>query len=252
MISSLFSYGSFIAMWALPLLPAEDIYDVFKKPVDPNTKQPFRNDYEKSLEQRVCNEMGEFLKKQNIRKDLRIIECQNEGLCAALGSNSFRNGGVVICHPGFDTIDNQAFNWVFKHEIHHIKNNDELRISIAQTISFIVCEIFFYLGLGFSPFKTILLTLAVNVVTTKIFRNYMENQADKFANQHATIEELKGGFRILHALQQIEGFSFFHPSASSRIKNLEKELAKRNTSYFVEQDKILPLKQLIEKAQEVI
>lgn len=172
----------------------------------------------------------------------------NDGICTAFGSNSF-HGGVILCCPGLDQIDGPAFRWTFKHEISHLKHNDQLVIAIVRTVTFIATIAFFHLGLGFLPLTTTLLTFAINIISSKVIRNYFENRADRFANQHSTTDELKGGMRILHALQEIDRgkFSLFHPSTHSRIQSLEKELVKRKAVYVIEQKEIIQLKELITK-----
>lgn len=254
MTNSLYHLGSSMVMWLLPLLPAEDIYDAFKTPVHPHTKKPYEKTGNKQLQQKVMRSMEDFLTKLGVRKDLEIIETWNEGLCAAQGSNSFKNGGVILSCPGFHETDEQAFQFVFKHEICHLKNNDELGIAIAQTLSFISSIALFRLGFGCTPMSTVFGTLCLNVIATRIFRHYLEKRADDFAIQHSTIEELKGGIRLLSAFQNesqeyLKHFlvNFFHPSPSSRMNNLEKSLANRGISYTPEQDKVNQLKGLIQK-----
>lgn len=251
MINLIPSAGT-IALWTLPLLPCANIYESFKTPKVPGTQPPFINNYAKSLESKVHADMGDYLEKQKIRQDLKIIEMPNDGVCTAHGSNSFSNAAAIICCPNFEQIDSHAFRWAFKHEISHLKHNDQLLIAIARTVSFIASIALLHLGLGLQPLTTALLTLAIDVVCSKVFRNYVENRADHFANQHATTDELKGGLRILHALREMDQgkLSLFHPSTDSRIQRLEKELIKRKVTYVVEQKEIIQLKKLITKSQE--
>ncbi len=199
--------------------------------------------------------MEPFLDKVNIRKDLIFIEVSSLGFASALGTNIFKNGdAVILVAPGFYEADKDACNFVMKHEISHIKNNDLFTMHGVPCVCQLAASIFgmhslsFWLALGIS--------FTVGIVSRALFSQWREAKADDFAIANSSEQELKGGRRFFIAIQQLNieerntfwkriAFSatgntrldILHPSTTSRIQKIEGALRNRNIDIDTEEER---------------
>jgi hypothetical protein len=190
--------------------------------------------------------MQPFLDKLGLRKDLVFVETPTLGFCRAVGTNRFRQGdAAVLVAPGFYEVDKDACSWAMKHEISHIKHNDDFTKHCVPCICQLAASIFGMCFLSFLP--ALGLAFTVGFVSGISFSQWREAKADDFAIANSSDEELKGGRRLLMALQKarIEQRTTFwkqaiisakgdmrsnllHPSITSRIHKIEKALHARN------------------------
>ena len=212
---------------------------------------------------KIKTELQPFLDRIGIRKDLIITGEIYEGhVASAMGTNYFNKGKAIIqIAPNFQHVDKDAYHFVLKHEIGHIKDNHVFTEPIVFAICSIAAGIFFVylapastLPLFLFAVKLIGITctiLTIHKIAIIIFSQYCEREADDFAIAESSDEELKGGRRFfLSSLEQnLEyrktiktiwnkiftsstgelrfGISS-HPSFSSRIKKIEDALKQRN------------------------
>jgi Zn-dependent protease with chaperone function len=203
----------------------------------------------------IKSAMQPFLDKAGIRKDLIFVEAPNIGFCSASGTDMFRNGdAAVVVAPGFYEADKDACSWVMKHEISHIKHNDPFTIHCVPCICQLAVSIFGMCSLSFLP--ALGLAFTVGIVSQALFSQWREAKADDFAIENSSDEELKGGRRLLMAMQEtsIEERNTFwkriaisasgdmrldllHPSITSRIQKIERALRTRNTDIDIEAER---------------
>lgn len=174
-----------------------------------------------------------------------VVETPNLGICTAQGTNLFRKGDAVVSlAPGLHDKDKEACHWVMKHEISHIKNNDTFTMPLIGSISSTATAVFGTLTMPW--FSATALTISVGLTAFSLFSQWREGEADNFAIENSSNEELLGGRRILMAFQQMnldECQTFWkkiavssygnntldisHPSLTSRIEKIEKVLEKK-------------------------
>ncbi len=193
-------------------------------------------------------EIKPLLKEKNITCDIAIREVVNPCVCAAFGTNmSEKNPALILIPPEFHKTDEKACQFLTKHEIGHIKNNDCFTIPLVTCICSAAAAIFgaFTLPWVASTF----LAGVVSAVALTLFTLWREGKADDFAIENSTNEELLGGRRMFIASKQAnlserttfwkkiaftsdgeDRFDIMHPSLNSRVKKIEKELAKRRFS----------------------
>jgi hypothetical protein len=238
-------------------LPIDQIYLSyynfnFKYPLVKNGRIVRKEDprYKSLLEKlpgnEIKNEVSSFLEAHGIRKDIIFHEIKNNFILAAAGSNFEKiSDSLVMILPGLYQRDKSACTWSIKHEISHIKNNDNLVIPSIRVICGIALAIFsiFYL----SPVSGYFFCVGLNRLIGTSLWVWRESKADDFANENSSVEELRGGLRFMKSLQRLNiarrtSFSsrifisksgenrldLNHPSLDSRIKKIEKELRKRN------------------------
>lgn len=208
----------------------------------------YKNDYryEEILKKlpgsHIKDAMQGFLDHVKIRKDLVFIETPNLGFCSAAGTNIFsKHDAAILIAPGFYEADKEACCWTMKHEISHIKNNDSFTVQCVPGICQLAASIFGMCFLSFLP--AVGLAFSVGMISNSLFKRWREAKADDFAIENSSDEELKGGRRVLLAMQEANikerntSWSKFwisadgnnrldisHPSVTSRIKKVEKTL----------------------------
>ena len=190
--------------------------------------------------------MQPFLDRTGMRKDLMFIESTNIGFCASAGTSMFKKAdAAVLVAPRFYDVDKDACTWVVKHEIGHIKHNDNFIIPVVAGICQLVASIFGMCALPFFP--ALGLAWTVGMVAYGLFSRWREARADDFAIENSSDEELKGGRRFLMAMQKLnyddrktwwkrvensasgdQRIDILHPSLTSRIQKIEKALRARN------------------------
>jgi hypothetical protein len=203
---------------------------------------------EHSINEKIKEDLQPFLEKVKIRNDLVFFEnsLPRNFSAGAYGTNGFTKGIAAIqLAKNFYTIDQNVCNWVLKHELGHIKHNDEFTQFFVKGISEIATAVF---GMYYCSFlSAIALTYIVGITSKTLFSRWMESRADDFAIKHSSNEELLGGRRFLlfHQKKHVDMRTSFrkriqisssgnlrsdidHPSVISRIQKIEKELATRN------------------------
>jgi len=191
-------------------------------------------------------ELQPLLDQEGIRKDLMVVD-MSDHIAAAKGTHFFPNSqlSIGISRKLFDT-DKEAALFIAKHEVSHIKHNDVFLGAVITAISSFVVAIFAVIS--FSALKALLVTFLIGRVVSIAYTRFYESRADDFAIANSTTEELKGGRRfflsslnmgleqransfwqkILYSATGEERLDISHPSLSSRISKIEKELANRN------------------------
>ncbi len=133
--------------------------------------------------------------------------------------------------PKFNEVDEDAFSFVVKHELSHIKHNDLFTISAVGLVA--------YLGLRFfmnekTPKSLFInyLTYLLPVMPMILFSRYRERKADEYAISHSSNKELEGALRFFKALNFLNGlpsfFDPFHPSLDQRMNQVKNALIQRN------------------------
>ena len=206
-------------------------------------------------------EMLKFLRRNGVRQDLIFAEEHGLNFGRARGTNIFTRGDAVVSMPpGFSEVDAEARQWLIKHEISHIENNDAFLMWSVSATCQVALSIFGIYYLSFVP--ATFLANSVGAVTGPLFSMWREARADDFAIANSSIEELKGGRRFLIAarasniedlnaddLRRFElspegeaKWDFYHPSLASRIRKIEQALSERgidlSTLAVEEEDKI--------------
>lgn len=194
----------------------------------------------------IKTKMQSFFDKMGIRKDLIVSEQLNIGFCSAKGTNFFTKGDAVIfLAPRFHEVDENACNWVIKHEISHIKNNDLFTMALVPAICSLAAAIISTFLMPVIP--AVLITISVGIIAQAIFSHYREGKADDLAIAESSPEELKGGRRLLMAFTGGNRLNFLHPSTASRLKKIENALKQQNIKIDDQEEskKIAKLKKLI-------
>lgn len=199
--------------------------------------------------QKIAEIITPFLKQVKIREDILFEEKSNIILGQAQGTNHFlQRHARILMKPKFYDIDPQAFKFILKHELSHIKHNDVFNTYCIGSVSTLATIIFKISSVSLPYFFVV---LGVSIGVTALFSRWREERADDFAIKNSDIEELKGGRRILKASQQVlknirpnlhafrrffitsEGndwLDIYHPSLTSRIQKVEKALHARGIS----------------------
>jgi len=187
-----------------------------------------------------------FLRRENIRDDLLVVEQKNDQFCAAFGTNYFTQGdAAIVMYPKFSEVDEEASGFTFKHEACHIKHNDQFKLP-AITAVFSFAAAFFCLSTKQSGKTSLMITLSVQSLVYVLGSQYCERRADNFAIANASDQELRGGKRHFLSGQEANKemrtstwkklifspagefrLDINHPSFQSRIKKIEKELSRR-------------------------
>ncbi len=208
-----------------PLLQSKLWYDGLSVPSSSDKKN---SDLESKLKQKFTP----FFNQHGVRGDVAFRAIPNPTLCAARGTNCFTGlqAGIIVT-PELHEADSEALSWTIKHEVAHIKGNDLFTMPLVAVIAALATAILLPTLIGYgllASIGTYLVANLVSLVALSVFSRWREGVADDFANEHATVKELKGGVRLLQAVKELQtGFDFLHPSVASRIEKIEKELKKR-------------------------
>ena len=218
---------------------------VFYNPTRPNPS-------DKILEGRVKGQQSDFLAAEKIRPELQIWEKYSIGFTDMRGVNISGLAEPIICFtPELQETDPNAFNWILKHQICHVKNNDILCQSLLHTGTAAVMQFALnYLETftaSINPLGPVLTEISKQIaiygISERISNLYAYHslcQADDYAISHSTIDENKGGRRELKALQYVaksrfsEGYAGIEPNGdiplpsqpvySERIRKIERKL----------------------------
>lgn len=190
-------------------------------------------------------EIQPFLDQENVREDLIIVESMNLGICSAAGTNIFSKGDAVVrLAPGFLQTDKDACHFIMKHEISHIKNNDNFTIPLVGSVCSTATAVFATLTMPWLAATQ--LTTFVGVSAFALFSLRRDGKADDLAIENSSNEELLAGRRFFMSLTKINienrrtfwekiaitpyGNNLFdieHPSLTNRIEKIEKVLARK-------------------------
>ncbi|MEI6242833.1 MAG: M48 family metalloprotease [Chlamydiota bacterium] len=220
----------------------QDITDVC------NTKLPIFESLPLQKQGEICQkELSSLLEKLHLKKSIQVRVNQTPYGFGALGSFLFSGRKYISCCPNMHFLDKNAWSFLIKHEISHLKNNDSFHYHLSGLIITVASAILFPFIM---PFRISLSLSFINPIHSIIhhqYSKYRENKADEFAIENSTPEELKGGLRFFKNYQEIGkkvhdiGHWFFysskgdyrldftHPSVSSRVQKIEKELLQRNS-----------------------
>jgi Zn-dependent protease with chaperone function len=153
-----------------------------------------------------------FQKEGKLRDDIAIYKVPNMTNAAALGT-SFGPSAILLTSKELASVDQDALDFMSKHEISHIQTNDSFVINVLASVVSAVSNIAIpyihsWLPWWASPLTYILPT-AAGVQTRNVTQNICEDKADRFATRHATPRELKGIERYVQG--EIEVNQALHP-----------------------------------------
>ncbi len=146
-----------------------------------------------------------FEKAQKLRKDIMIYRLPNIAYATALGTN-FGPTAVLLINDELSLTDNEALNYICKHELSHINTSDGFIAStLSATLSAVSTYAIPYLQSCLPWWASPISYCVPFLVGANVYNAAMlifENRADRFASHHATPEELVGIERFVRA--QIE------------------------------------------------
>lgn len=226
-------------------------------------------EYDKAIQSgpgyKIKTEMQSFFDKMGVRRDLIIKESLNLRFCISQGTNFFTKGDAAIeVTPYFYNVDKDACHWLIKHEISHIKNNDCFTIPLVAAISSLATATLSTFLMPVIP--ALLVTISVGFIAKNIFSQYRKGKADDLAIAESSVEELKGGRRLLIALKENNlalrktafakiiissagenRLDFLYPSIGSRLKKIEHALEQQKIeiNHQKESKKVVKLKNLM-------
>lgn len=193
--------------------------------------QMIPNSSNEKLEESIRKQFDELIKKTNIREDIQFRIMKNPGFCQAKGINFFKLGNPhILLAPKLQETDKDAFSFIAKHELSHVKHNDLFTINGVGLVAYLSIRLFMNEktsnSLVFSYLSYIL-----PMIPIILFSRYREKEADAFAISNSSNEELKGALYFFRASKAISSHPFLdplHPSLDQRIKDVENALIKRN------------------------
>lgn len=170
------------------------------------------------------------------------IEMFNNACAAGTEQDSERFKGkfiIDIC-SAHNKHAADALPFIISHELGHILANDIKNILNLRIIVSLAAALFSRFALplwsdsGSTPIKAVGLNLAISFLTNTFYTLHREYQADEFAIEHVSAEDLKKAIPLLQELQEKQEKSLFqristallsdHPSAASRIKRIQKAI----------------------------
>ncbi len=221
---------------------------------------PSGNKNNSDLESGLKQKFTPFLIQHGVRSDVIFRVMPNSGLCIAQGTNCFTGlqAGIIVA-PNIYEADPEGLSWVLKHEVAHIKGNDPFTNPLVAVIAALGAAILLPTLIGYglvASLATFLVANAVSLAARAVFSRWREGVADDFANEHSTVEELKGGVRLLQAAKELEtGEGILHPSLASRMEKIQKELKKRGEALKEDSEhtaRVSRLKEAIVRLQETL
>lgn len=257
MLAKFSDYIGLSILWAIPFLNVSKVCLMLRSVSQTLSGRPLdlKDSRDKRLEGKV-KEQSESFNKQIEIKDLKIIEAWNSYYGYIAGVDLFKKRSIMIVTPGLDLIDNDAFQWLYKHESYYVVNRSFLKTQTIKSLSVMIAAISFSIILGYSFFSSVLYTILVGFFIDLLCSHTIENRADSFALLYSSEEELKGALRFLKVAQEenkkktmIERFFKYlmHPSYPFRMRRIKKILAKRKVTYELEDEKLNSLRRLLEK-----
>lgn len=226
-----------------------------------------------NVSQKITMELQPFFKKIGLREDLIIHEAATDDhltfdyskgvdyLVQSKGTNYLNCDAVIHADPELCNFERDGCNFFIKHEAVHIKHQDNLMIhaipffsslisaSIASTLVSILHRSPINVLLprnsrSFFVIVNFVVQASANFATQASFTQSVENRADDLAIAEGSVEELKGGRRILMALQSCfsDGYQpempLHRPSFATRIQKIEASLIERHVQMDESQERI--------------
>ena len=221
----------------------------------------------------IKEELQPFFEKVGVREDLIVLEDLGRGLC--VGTNFFTKGdAAIIVGRGFNETDKDACHFVIKHEVSHLKYNDNFTTCFVPAVCATAAAIFTTFARKPLPrITSVMATAAIGILSHTAFSRYREGKADDFAIAESSNEELKGRRRYLLGLLAFHKeyqktfwkkiiisssgenrLDIEHPSLKSRLKKVEDELVHRKVIMDAceESEKMDRLKNFISNIQSQI
>lgn len=166
---------------------------------------------------------------KNVRPDIAIYQVPHLRGATALGT-SFGPSAVILVGKDLSALDRQASNYVCKHEISHILENDGLVTGALASISSALsaCAVPFlksclpWWAAPLSNLAPLLIGRKVHDFVVGCF----EDRADRFASDHATVAELRGIERFVRGEIEVnQDLQSTHPHCFSVEGNTHKTLS---------------------------
>ena len=245
MISSGLSALGSVYLWSKPIAKVKGFISSLFKPVSKS------EDFDEEFNRRVIKIFDKFLKENNLDANLKICQMWTGHIMGT--KTTFNENKIIVLSNLLDT-DEEAFKFLFKHEISHVKGNDSIKAALLNPI-FSISSVFFlrhYCGLSFIP-AVISYRILKYVFEKRVaifVATFFERKADNFAINNSTIDELKGGLRMVYAEKELLTIPTFHPTPSSRKKALEAALEKVGIRYVPSSEEFEGLIKLLKKNQE--
>jgi Zn-dependent protease with chaperone function len=228
------------------------------------------NTDELNEETEMKDSLKEFIEQQQLNKEIKFLKYSGSDFPALATGNNISYIGKNACiflRPEFYKADKDACSWVLKHEISHIKHNDLLLHRVVVGSCCLATSIFAKSYLSLIP--ALGLCLSMHLLSSFTISNWYESRADDFAIQNSSNEELKGGkaffmsaarsnliYReyvasvpsairnLLFSEKGDNRTDFSHPSLTSRIEKINKEIIRRNIEIIPEEEE-LKIKELL-------
>lgn len=255
MVLATFSdYVGFSILWAMPFFNASKTCLMLRSVSQTLSGRPL-DMTDKRLEEKV-KKQNSVVHEQMCKIDLKIYEVWNPFYVYVAGTSLFKKKSVMFVTPGLDLVDNDVFEWLYKHEAYYVINRSFLKTQTIKALSVMISAIVFNLIFKYSFSFSILYTAIVGFFIDMMCSHVIENRADSFAIANSSLEELKGAVHFLKAAkEESKKKTFFqkliaylmHPSYSFRIKRVKKALAKQKVDFFMEEEKLSSLRKLLEK-----
>lgn len=256
-LATLADYVGCSVLWALPLIHTLKTCFMLKKVVHTPSGRPIDlgEKRDKRLEEKAQQEHQLFHERMGI-SGLQIVEVWNNSYATLTGENLLKKYAVLLVVPGLDLVDSEAFRWVYKREFYYMVNHVLVKTQMIKALCMTIAAVVFSLIMELSFASCIMGVILTGFILESLCRHIVENRADSFALEHASIEEIQGGFRFLTAAyreSQKEPLSqrwFKHlmqPSYWFRMSRLSKALARAGALQAADEDKVNSLKALFAK-----
>lgn len=252
MLATFSDYIGFSILWAIPFLNASKTCLMLRSVSQTLTGRVLdtTDKRDRRLEERVKNESGIH------NPEMQIFEVWNPYYVHVVGTNLFKKQTKMFVTPGLDLVDNEVFFWLYKHESYYAINRSFLKAQTIKALSVTISAIVFSIILEYSFAVSVFYTILVGMGVDLICFHSVESRADAFAIENASVEELKGAKRFLKvAREENKKKTYFqrvinslmHSSYYFRMKRVDKALAKQGVTYILEEEKLEPLRLLLQK-----
>jgi hypothetical protein len=256
-LATLSDYVGCAILWALPFIHTLKTCFILKKVVQTPSGRSLDlgENRDKRLEEKAHKEHQLFHELIGV-SGLQVIEVWNTSYATLSGENLFKKHAVLLVIPGLDLVDSEAFRWVYKREFYYMVNHVLVKIQMIKALCMTIAAIIFSLMLELSFIPCIIGVILTGLIIESLCRHIVENRADSFALEHASLEEIQGGYRFLTAayresknepLNQRWLKHLMHPSYWFRMGRLNQTLARAGALQVVNEDKVNSLKALFAK-----
>lgn len=256
-LATLSDYIGFSVLWTIPLLSMTKFCLMFRRVevtssgrlIDRTEKR------DKRLEELIGADIVGFHQKMGARH-LEVSELWNSRYVYVGGETLFNRRAVLIVVPGLDLIDYQSVKWIYKREFYIMLNHALIKVQMIKCLSMAIGALVLSTVLEFSFAAAIVGTICTGACLESLCRHIVENRADSFAAEHASVEELQGGLRFLTAAhRESKKLSWIHrgfqwimqPTYFFRMWRLAKVLAAKDALSPIDEGKIQALQALLEK-----